>query len=268
MDCEDVRAHIADSLADPSATAGPELAAHLRSCRTCARELEEVRHTWHSLESIPGEPHDSAAMRARFDRALADHVRASIQKPAVAPRPNGFLFARSIAWPVVQIGLAASLLLAGVLLGRQTQSPPPADPQIAALRQELRDMRQMVTLSLMQQQSASDRLKGVSWSGRIDQPGSEVVTALLDTLMHDPNVNVRLASIDALRRFAEREGVRRGAVDALSRQTSPLVQIALIDFLVEVAGRESTATFRGLSQDPMLDRAVRDRAAWALQQVS
>jgi HEAT repeat protein len=129
-------------------------------------------------------------------------------------------------------------------------------------------MRQMVTLSLMQQQSASERLKGVTWTGQIDQPGSEVVTALLDTLMHDPNVNVRLASVDALRRFAERESVRRGAADALPRQTSPLVQIALIDFLVDVGGRESSTTFRGLSQDPMLDQAVRERAAWALQQVS
>jgi HEAT repeat protein len=90
---------------------------------------------------------------------------------------------------------------------------------------------------------------------------------LLDALMHDPNVNVRLASVDALRRFAERENVRRGALDALPRQTSPLVQIALIDFLVEVSGRESAASLRNLSQDPMLDPTVRERAVWALQQV-
>ncbi len=129
-------------------------------------------------------------------------------------------------------------------------------------------MRQLLTLSLLQQQSASERLKGVASTSQIDQPGTEVVAALLDTLMHDSNVNVRLASIDALRRFADREAVRHGAVDAVPRQTSPLVQIALIDFLAEVAGRESAVTLRSLAQDPMLDRSVRERAAWVLQKVS
>ena len=128
-------------------------------------------------------------------------------------------------------------------------------------------MRQMVTLSLMQQQSASERLKGVTWINEIDQPGSEVVTALLDALMHDPNVNVRLASIDALKRFGERDVVRQGALEAFPRQTSPLVQIALIDFVIEVNGRDSAGTLRRLSEDPMLDEAVRARAAWGLQQL-
>ena len=64
--------------------------------------------------------------------------------------------------------------------------------EIAAMRSEMHDLREMVSLSLMQQQSASERLKGVSWTGQIDRPSSEVVSALLDALMHDPNVNVRL----------------------------------------------------------------------------
>ena len=81
--------------------------------------------------------------------------------------------------------------------------------------------------------------------------------ALLDTLMHDPNVNVRLATIDALERFASEESVRRAAVDAMDRQTSPFVQIALIDFMVKVKDRESVATLRRLSQDPAVNDAVR-----------
>ena len=54
-------------------------------------------------------------------------------------------------------------------------------------------MREMLMLSLMQQQSATERLRGVSGSMQIDQPGTEIVRALLETFMHDPNVNVRLA---------------------------------------------------------------------------
>jgi len=128
-------------------------------------------------------------------------------------------------------------------------------------------MRQMVTLSLLRQQSASDRLTGVSWTDRIDEPGAEVVSALLDTLTHDTNVNVRLATVEALRRFAERDTVRRGVVDAFDAQTSPLVQIAVIDFLVEAEGPRSAGLLMRLSEDPRLDEAVRARAARGLERL-
>ena len=128
-------------------------------------------------------------------------------------------------------------------------------------------MRQMVALSLLQQQSASERLKGVSWSNQLDQPGAEVLSALLDTLMHDPNVNVRLASIDALKRFGATQSVRRGVLQALEEQESPLVQIALIDFMVKTNERESVETLRRLAQDPHVNETVRARAAWGLQQL-
>src|SRR4030095_10086933 len=95
--------------------------------------------------------------------------------------------------------------------------------EIGAMRSEIRELREMVSLSLMQQQSASDRLKGVTWTGQLDRPSGEVVSALLDALMHDPNVNVRLATIDALERFASRDDVRRAAIEAVNRQMSPLV---------------------------------------------
>jgi HEAT repeat protein len=159
------------------------------------------------------------------------------------------------------------LVVAGTWLGRATAPVPPADPQLAELRSELREMRTMVALSLLRQPSASERLSGITWTGQLDQPGADVASALLDTLKHDPSVNVRLASIDALKRFADLEAVRRGAVDALDSQTAPLVQIALIDFLVEVDVPDAAAVLRRLSGDPLLDAAVRARAARGLDAI-
>ena len=128
-------------------------------------------------------------------------------------------------------------------------------------------MRQLVTLSLLQQQSASERLKGVTWTTRIDQPDSDLTGALLDALMHDPNDNVRLATVDALKRVADRDAVRRGVIEALPRQTSPLVQIALVDFVAEMNSSEATEALRRLSNDPMVNKDVRARAAAGLQRV-
>jgi HEAT repeat protein len=158
------------------------------------------------------------------------------------------------------------VLVLGVGLGRFVTASQ-ANPDIALLREELRDTRQMVTLSLLQQQSASERLKGVSTSSQLEQPGTEVMSALLDTLRHDPNVNVRLATVDALRRFNSRETVRKSVAEALPQQESPLVQIAMVDFILEAAGPETRSVLQKLAEDMMLNQAVRARAERGLKQV-
>jgi hypothetical protein len=262
MRCEDVQAHLPDHLAGAlPAAAAAQVDEHLRTCAACAAEFEAADDTWQRLATLPGPRADARAMRARFDTMLQEHQ--SVE--GSAPRPHASL--RTYA---LQALAAAALIVIGVAIGRQTvpAAAPAADPVIAEMRTELREMRRMVTLSLLQQQSASERLKGVTYTGQIEQPGTDIVAALLDTLKYDPNTNVRLASIDALKRFAEDESVRRGTVETLPSQTSPLVQIALIDFVVEMNGREAVDTLRRLSTDPMTDEAVRARATQGLQQLS
>jgi hypothetical protein len=62
-------------------------------------------------------------------------------------------------------------------------------------------MRELVALTAGQQ-SASERLRGVSWANQVESSDGQVLAALLDSVNHDPNVNVRLAAADALRTFA------------------------------------------------------------------
>jgi HEAT repeat protein len=197
-------------------------------------------------------------MRARFDAALEAHQHRSTRRR---------LWPNSMSGYGLQFAAAAALLILGIALGRQLAPAPTVDPQIAGMREELRDMRQIVTLSLLQQQSASERLRGVSYTSQIDQPGTEVTSALLDALMHDPNDNVRLSAVDALKRFADHDMVRRGAVEALSRQTSPLLQMALIELVLEVGGSDAAGALRQMSRDTMVDAAVRARAAQGLAQL-
>jgi HEAT repeat len=253
MDCEAARAQLADRL---TATAGPGASAaleeHLRTCAACAREAQEIGETWVQLADVPPMPPDSASMRARFD---------AIVHPATAsPR----------AWMMYGLQAAAAIVLlaGGFIAGRQTSPAPVTDPAIAELREELRATRQLVSLSLLQQQSASERLRGITYTTQIERPGGELVSALLDTLLHDPDPNVRLRSVEALKRFADRDNVRRAAADALTEPaSSPLVQIALIDFLVEANVRSSAASLRQVVEDAMTDKAVRAHAAWGLQQI-
>ena len=253
MECEAARAQLADRLTGALA---PEMSAaldeHLRSCARCEAEARAVAETWTLLGDIPGADADSAAMRARFDRIL------NVSTPA------------RHGWMAHGLQAAAAVILValGFLAGRQTMPAPAQDPALSELREELRATRQMVSLSLLQQQSASERLRGITYTAQIDRPGGELVSALIDTLLHDPDMNVRLRTIDALKRFADRENVRRAAVNALAEPTSaPLVQIALIDFLVEANDRNAVTSLRHVADDAMTDKAVRAHAKWGLQQI-
>ena len=231
------------------------------------READGLDATWRMLGAIDAPAPDSDRMRARLDTVLGAVEHAA---PPASPRWFGRRDVDGGRYALQGLA-AAAVLLVGIAIGRfvvpDTTRLPDSSSEIAAMRSEMRELREMVSLSLMQQQSASDRLKGVTWTGQLDRPSSEVISALVDALMHDPNVNVRLATIDALERFASRDDVRRAAIQAVDRQMSPLVQIALIDFLVKTNERQSAPTLRRLIEDPQVNDAVRSRAAWCLQQL-
>ena len=83
-------------------------------------------------------------------------------------------------------------------------------------------MRQLVALSLMQQQSASERLRGVSWAYQAEPSDREILEALVAAVNHDANVNVRLAAVDALAQVLRRvRRPRQAVVEALPKQSTP-----------------------------------------------
>jgi len=240
-----------------------ELAVHLASCPACRAQTEGLSQTWEQLAGIPEVQADSAAMRVHFQVMLADNVRQSARIPPSRGCIRSWLERHVSSQPLLQVCAAVLLLLAGIELGREMR--PSGSSDVPALSQEVHNLQQTVALSLMQQDSASERLRGVNWSNQLDHPGNEVAAALIGALMHDANVNVRLASIDALTRFAERGVVRSAAIQALDVQSSPLVQMALIDFVVETQNRGAIGALRRLAQDNTVEMSVRTRAAWGVE---
>ena len=236
---------------------------HLQECTSCATTYRDIAQTLALVGDLDVPERDE-----RYGLEMWQRIRHDLP-PQDVPWFMGLL-----AWHrFALVGAVAMLILAAFVTGRYWPRPASASEEalqasnLADLRGELREMREMLTLSLMQQQSATERLRGVSGSAQIDQPGNEIVGALLDTLMHDPNVNVRLACVDALRRFSAQEQVRRGTIQALGSSSFPLVQIALIDYMVETKDTSAVDALRRLSEDAMVNEAVRGRAVWGLQQL-
>jgi len=269
MQCEEVRDQFTDylieTLEEPKRS---QVQQHLISCAACRAEAEGLKAIWTRLGSIPGEQ-PGPNMRARFEVMLEAYRHGLDNAPSSNwwRNANEWMARWWPAQPVLQFGLAAALLVAGVAVGRQYQQPAPLQPdgEMVQLRSEVREMRNLVAISLMQQQSASERLKGVNY--QIAQPNSDFLNTLLDTLMHDANVNVRLAAVDALRKFGESQTVRQGILKAITRQESPLVQIELITLMVELQERAGVATLREISANQTLDEEVRKRAQWGIEQL-
>jgi hypothetical protein len=125
----------------------------------------------------------------------------------------------------------------------------------------------MVALSMLQQQSASDRLQGVSWSRRVESD-PQVIDALLHTLRYDTSVDVRLAALDALRRYADQGPVRSRIEDSLPNERSPLVQIALVDLMVDLRDKSAVEKLKAFERTPDLHPTVRQRVEWGIHQLN
>ena len=271
MTCEETRLRVAGELLDGAATAeeSNELEQHLNSCAACRAEAEEVRGTWRRLGNVP-EPEPSRAVAGRFYAALHAWEQAEQHNAATRTATSPWL-----RWwpsrPAWQIAVSAGCLAAGLFTGavittgqRNAGQPAAASTEITELRKEMSGMRQMVTLSLLQQQSASERLRGVTWSYRTEPDDMQVLSALLQTINTDPSVDVRLAAIESLKNLGQSTIVRRGLVHALPRQESPLVQISIVDALVELQDKSAVPELRALNSSAQLDPNVHTRIQQAL----
>lgn len=271
MNCERVREQIADYLAGRmDARTREELAAHMEDCAACRADFEELGQVWERMEELPA-PEPSPAMRRRFQETLrayqAGMEAAQVARP-VQTRPGTLL--RWPSRPAWQAALAASLFIAGVFGGRYLTTPQrPAEGvnDVAQLRGQVESLRQLVALSLLQEQSPSARLRGVTYTTQMAEPDDQVEQALLRAMNHDSNVNVRLSAVDALQKFAGSPAVRRALADSIPMQDSPLVQAAIVDLLVQLNDRDAAPALRKLSQDMQANEAVRQRAAWGLERL-
>lgn len=260
--CEDAAALLPDAWAGTlDGDSRRRLDAHLATCDACRREAAALADLWTRIDT-PIEAPPSDTMRERFAVTLAAYTAG--QRDARGPR--------TVRWQPWMGALAAAaviVVIAGLaFFGGMVVTRRQTVPDVVALHREVQTMRQMLALSLLQQQSASERLRGLSVSTQLDRPDEAVLAALVTTLATDPNVNVRLSAIDALKSFSAEPRVRDGLIDALPRQPSPLVQIALIDSLVELGERRAVGAFRALAADERANQTVRARAAEAVQQLS
>lgn len=272
MNCEKIGELLPDYLQGRlSADQAAVVEKHLAECVACGEESA----LWKKLALLP-EEQPSPALEARFKAMLESYQEGRWEKSSLAaektkaPVPMLWGLGNWKQVPAAGIVWAVLFLACGYLIGKHADRGPNTEvqKQLADLQGELAATRQTVALSMLQQQSASQRLEGVSWTTRLPEPDPKVMGALMHTVRFDNNVDVRLAALDALSRYADRPEVRRDLVDVLQTTQSPMVQVALIDLLVDLHDKSAVPQFRKFQQDPNVNPTVKKRIDWGIQQLN
>ena len=239
---------------------------HLVSCSACKHEYDVLNTLWADLGRSP-EQRPGASLESNF-RAMLSSYELGVRESGLAQarrRGGGFLDRLLAGNPARQLGFVTAVLLLGLVGGYALTGNNRSAQDMVQLRDEVRGLRNLLAVSLLQQESASERLKGVSWSSRLDGDDPGIHAALVNTMNHDRNVNVRLAALDALAHEMGNAAVRHEIIRSLPRQSSPLMQLALVDLLVQINSGESRDVLEQALKRPQLHPDVQKRIKQGIQ---
>lgn len=223
-------------------------------------ELAEMETLYRELEAVDvPEPGDQARKRFYSMLETEKEKEKSSRRTDGITEPFGRLQRMQKWFDYRTIGYAAALFLAGLVTGNLFGPSGNYDGRIENLTSEVHQMREIIMISLLENDSPMERLRAVNISSEIPSADNRVVDALLRTLNGDPNVNVRIAAVDALVGHGSNPEVRRGLVNSISTQESPHVQIALADAMIALQERGATDQFQKLLENEEMDENVRTK---------
>lgn len=251
------------------------------------REFAELATTLNALDAMPVSP-PTTRLRANLlaainaEKRVVYHPLRATSTASHAPRASGSLRPRWL-WPA-RLAAGAALLAAGYIAGTYRPLSPTAPPEkaiasaaaerstrseLADLRRQVETMNELVSHSLRQpaQRPTSDRLKTVLASATLENPNDRIIGELIGSLALDPSVNVRLTALEALYPHATQDVVRAGVLSALPAEQNPLVQVAMIDFLVAARDRAAAPALDQIFRNDTADRNVRAAAMRGLNQL-
>jgi len=234
-----------------------EMERHFDSCEDCRTALAETQFVLDSIDSLP-DPEPSLRMKANFRTMLDDFKAAEVN-----PVPTNVFWRRlKRAWALqprfpLAYGLTVLLICVGVVywLGRNSEQ----EADVRDLHAQLHELKQTMMLAMLDNPLASERIKAVNYTGEIKHVDKHVIDALLATLDTDPNVNVRLSTLEALAQLAGNPEVRLGLIWSITKQDSPVIQLAIADVMLKLQEKRSVNSFKELLKQKGLDDEVRNK---------
>jgi hypothetical protein len=208
-------------------------------------QLKEVLHTMdHSQKLEPG-----SELKLSFEKFLQEEIKQSKKTRIVFFQPAFY-----------RVAAAVTILLVAGTIGYLVNEQQKREAELATLREEMRQTRELILYKLDNELSASQRMQGVNVALSVDKADDTIVNALVKTMNEDPNTNVRLAAFEALSKFHEEPKVKKALIKSLSTQNDPVVQIALIQLLVRMKEKAVIKDLQKIVDDEKSINAVKDEA--------
>lgn len=233
MNCADAERLLPDLLTDSlEASERAAIQAHFATCSACRDQAAELTGLWAGL-GLLAEHKPGPELRAGFYTMLAC-ATSDARKPA------------SMKWGglgqmAAGILVAAGCFLGGYLIHGGPGLPPASQGNLVLLRHGRTDLR----------------MAGVMLAGQGDPEDAAPAEALLDLVDGDPDEMVRLAAVDALYLYGRQPDVRVRLAASLAHQSSPRVQLALVDLLAGLRERTALEALRSLLRSPSTSVEVR-----------
>jgi len=245
-----------------------EVNSHVANCSTCTEELNSIMTFWNITTALP-EPEPSADMKSKFIHQLEAYKQERLAKTNILDqlKENMARFFSLLISPRIAYGLGM-LVIGVVATALFFQQKKTGASEVEMLSSQVKEMREMLALSLLEHPSASERLRAVSYVNEIDTVDRRVKDALLTTLNNDENVNVRLTALETLSKMTGDPKVREGLIQSIAKQESPLVQSALADIMLSIQEKKSVRSFQQLLKKPETNEAIKTKIQATIHQLN
>jgi hypothetical protein len=251
------------------------------------QEVEELQTTWKALQNAEQEA--DATMDADFYELLSQEQ--NLQKPFVKSyNPVNVFWQNNIfkaAAAIIGLGLAFGIgrlsapdrIREIVIREPQSQQNTSQSPtniltyntekenfkhqkqdvvkQIVTLQKEIQITQELLVFTLLKNNSASDRIKGLSLVLSTQKPDVKLLSELLKIMRQDESLNVRLSAIETLGKFDKDTKITNSFVAQLSQSNEPIEQASLIESLVRLRATESIGTLKDIEKNEKIDQSVR-----------
>jgi hypothetical protein len=244
-----------------------DMGKHLETCEKCNQDFLDLKKMLSVISDSPmQEP--GPELRENFKTMLQSEINILATTRIIKEEPVPGTIRMNWSSPWFRIAAAFIILALGVLIGSKWSPGSSANSsEMSTLRNEVKEMKEVLMVNLLKEESASERIKAVSYVEGMTNPDQKIISVLLTTLNNDKNVNVRLASLYSLAKFSDRQSVRDSLVESLTKQSEPIIQIVLINLLAEKKESKAVKPIQDIIRNQKTLKEVKDIAEKSLRSI-
>jgi hypothetical protein len=234
-----------------------EVEAGLIESGISVEEIESLKRFYNRLDEFPV-PESSEKMDKRLYALLKEEEnKVLLGTPDI--KSHSFL-SGIFSVPIYRVAAGIALFILGWFAANWSGNHSAAgNIQLTELSGEVKQLKETLVLSMIQQNSSVERIKAVSMVSDLEKPDEKIIGILLNVLDHDSNDNVRLIALDALTNYSYIPDVRSGLVSSLSLQTSPLIQMRLTELMIALREKDALPELKKMLENENLNYYVRGK---------